>query len=155
MPGSAIGSGLVDFSLSPQEIAEELARIAQHPYLGEKAAVGPAQGAQTKPKDVLTENEKDMGRLFALLRARTNADFSFYRHSTLKRRIMRQMILQKLHSLSEYVEFLGKHAEEVDKLFNDLLINVTSFFRDNNAFQLLKKKIFPRLLKLHRDDSPL
>src|SRR5262249_49350344 len=150
MPGSAIGSGTVDFVLSPEEIAQELCRIAEHPYLGAAADVIPAGRQQPAPeKQALAGTEKQMGQLFSLLRARTGVDFSFYKHSTLKRRIVRQMILNKHNSLGSYVDFLGKHAEEVDKLFNDLLINVTSFFRDPRAFQVLKKKVFPRLVKSH------
>jgi two-component system CheB/CheR fusion protein len=155
MPGSAISSGNVDFILTPEGIAAELNRISQHPYLGR------AQRSQTQKvrheikSPILKGSEKEMGQLFSLLRARTGVDFALYKHSTLKRRIGRQMILQKLDSLGKYISYLEKQPKEVDNLFNDLLIYVTSFFRDPQAFQSLKKVVFPKILKAHTDDSPL
>src|SRR5262249_23088258 len=148
--------GSVDFVLTPEGITAELRRISQHPYLGR------AQEAQSrkltrdsKPDQMLKGTEKEMGQLFSLLRARTGVDFALYKHSTLRRRIVRQMILHKIDSLGKYVSFLEKQPKEVDSLFNDLLIYVTSFFRDPAAFQGLKKAVFPKLLKAHADDSPL
>ena len=108
-----------------------------------------------KPDEMLKGSEKEMGQLFSLLRARTGVDFTLYKHSTLKRRIVRQMILQKLDALGKYVSFLEKQPKEVDNLFNDLLIYVTSFFRDPQAFQSLKKAVFPRLIKSHSEELPL
>jgi len=78
-------------------------------------------------------------------------DFALYKHSTLKRRIVRQMILQQLDSLGKYVSYLEKEPKEVDNLFNDLLIYVTSFFRDLVTFQSLKKTVFHKLIKVHGD----
>jgi two-component system CheB/CheR fusion protein len=156
MPGSAVNSGSVDFILPPERIAAELNRISQHPYLG-RARETPALKAahDLKPDQMLKGSEKEMGQLFSLLRARTGVDFALYKHSTLKRRIVRQMILHKIDSLGRYVSHLEKQPKEVDGLFNDLLIYVTSFFRDPAAFQGLKKDVFPKLLKAHSDDSPL
>jgi hypothetical protein len=104
---------------------------------------------------MLKGSEKEMGQLFSLLRARTGVDFALYKHSTLRRRIVRQMILHKLDSLGKYVSYLEKQPKEVDGLFNDLLIYVTSFFRDPPAFQGLKKVVFPKLLRAHPGDSPM
>jgi two-component system CheB/CheR fusion protein len=156
MPGSAVNSGSVDFMLTPEGIATELNRISQHPYLG-RARETPARKAahDAKPDPMLKGSEKEMGRLFSLLRARTGVDFALYKHSTLKRRIVRQMILHKLDSLGKYVSHLERQPKEVEGLFNDLLIYVTSFFRDPLAFQGLKKAVFPKLIKAHPDDSPL
>lgn len=156
MPGSAISSGSVDFILTPESIATELNRIAKHPYLG-GAQESPTRklAHDLKPDQVLKGSEKEMGQLFGLLRARTGVDFALYKHSTLRRRIVRQMILHKIDSLGRYVSHLGKEPKEVDGLFNDLLIYVTSFFRDPPAFQALKKTVFPKLIKAHADDSPI
>lgn len=156
MPGSAIGTGSVDFVLSPEGIATELDRIARHPYLGRQQEFAPQKTArQIKPDDVLKGSEKQMGQLFSLLRARTGVDFALYKHSTLRRRVVRQMILHKMDSLGKYLSHLEKQSREVDNLFNDLLISVTSFFRDPSTFQALKKSVFPKLIKVHPDDSPL
>lgn len=156
MPGSAINSGNVDFILNPEAIAAELARIAQHPSVG-RASESPGRDLtkEVKPEQLFTGGEKEMGQLFRLLRARTGVDFALYKHSTIKRRIVRQMILNKLDSLGKYVSYLEKQPKEVDNLFNDLLIYVTSFFRDPGAFHSLKKSVFPKLIKAHADDSPL
>jgi two-component system CheB/CheR fusion protein len=156
MPGSAVSSGSVDFILTPEGIAAELGRISQHPYLGRvRESEARKVAYDVKPDQMLKGSEKEMSQLFSLLRARTGVDFALYKHSTLKRRIVRQMILQKLDSLGKYVSFLEKQPKEVDSLFNDLLIYVTSFFRDPAAFQSLKKNVFPKLLKAHGDDSPM
>jgi two-component system CheB/CheR fusion protein len=156
MPGSAISTGSVDFILPPEGIAAELGRISQHPYLGRAREAAARKAAHdAKPDQMLKGSEKEMGQLFSLLRARTGVDFALYKHSTLRRRIVRQMILHKIDSLGKYVSYLEKQPKEVDGLFNDLLIYVTSFFRDPPAFQGLKKVVFPKLLKAHADDSPL
>lgn len=154
MPGSAIAARAVDFVLSPKGIAEQLVRLAQHPYLRRPSK------PQTKPEKsdwekMLHDSGRELSSIFALLRARTGVDFSLYKHTTLKRRIVRRMILHKQDALPQYVHLLETNPVEVDALFNDLLINVTSFFRDPQAFQVLKQKIFPRVLKAHTHDSPL
>src|SRR5204863_206832 len=95
MPSSAIASGAVDFILPPQQIAKELARIAQHPYIGPSAESAMKSGEAPDIEKDLRENPPELNTLFGLLRARTGVDFSFYKHSTLNRRIMRRMILQK------------------------------------------------------------
>ena len=88
-----------------------------------------------------------MSTFFSLLRARTGVDFSLYKHSTLRRRILRRMLLHKINTLPAYLNYLRIHLVEVDALFNDLLINVTGFFRDPQVFQALKRRIFPKLLQ--------
>src|SRR5262249_26355525 len=85
----------------------------------------------------------------------TGVDFSLYKQSTLKRRIIRRMILHRKEELGQYIRLVETSATELDALFNDLLINVTNFFRDSQTFKVLKKKVFPRIVKAHNDDSPL
>jgi two-component system CheB/CheR fusion protein len=156
MPGSAIAAGAVDFVLPPQKIAEELGRIARHPYVRP-----PAKGAAKSDAEIIEREQKrressgELSKLFALLRGRTGVDFSLYKHTTLKRRIVRRMLLHKKESLADYIGFIHENTAEVDALFNDLLINVTSFFRDPETFQALKTQVFPKLIKAHHSDSPL
>lgn len=156
MPGSAIASGSVDFVMAPGEIAKELGRIARHPYVGRPAKL-PSQntGAVIDAERLIREYPDELARLFNHLRARTGVDFAFYKQSTLKRRIIRRMVLHKLENLEAYVRMVENNPPELDALFNDLLINVTNFFRDPSTFQVLKRKIFPRMLKAHANDSPL
>src|SRR5439155_20984060 len=99
MPGSAITAGCVDFILTPERIARELARIAGHPYVGPAPAEEEAQAA--RPAD-----EKTFEEILLLLRQRTAVDFSYYKQATLKRRMQRRMVLHKLESLPQYAELL-------------------------------------------------
>ncbi len=158
MPGSAIGAGCVDLVFNPQAIARELDRIARHPYIGQAWKPKPTPRAKVETVEnekMFRERDEELHAIFSLLRARTNVDFSLYKHNTLKRRIMRRMLLHKIDSLPAYLNYLRTHLGEVDNLFNDLLINVTGFFRDPQLFQALKRRIFPKLIKNRPNDSPL
>jgi two-component system CheB/CheR fusion protein len=156
MPASAIAGGSIDFVLSPTQTAAELARIARHPFLGRPSDASEAPSAPDTHdlQQTLSESSKELHTLFGILRARTGVDFSFYKSSTLNRRIIRRMILHKHENLSRYLRMLERDTAEVDALFKDLLINVTSFFRDPQAFQLLKTKVLPKLIKAH-PEQPL
>jgi two-component system CheB/CheR fusion protein len=153
MPGSAIATGAVDFILPPGKIAEELGRVAKHPLVSHGPRPGPPAEAAELQR-LLRENPNDIASLFRLLRARTGVDFSLYKQSTLKRRIIRRMILHKKEMLGQYLKLVESSPVELDALFNDMLINVTSFFRDPQTFKVLKKKVFPKLLKAHTGDAP-
>jgi two-component system CheB/CheR fusion protein len=159
MPGSTISAGSADMVLSPVAIARELVRIARHPYLGQppKAAgrKSPSSGAVAGTEGLFFEKEDFLQTLFSLLRSRTGVDFSLYKHSTLRRRILRRMLLHKMDNLSAYVDYLRVHVVEMDALFNDLLINVTGFFRDPRVFETLKRRIIPKLIKNRLNDSAL
>jgi two-component system CheB/CheR fusion protein len=147
MPSSAGASGSADYILPPGEIAAELTRIGHHPHLiparaVETAAVAPADG-------------EDFKLICTLLRNHSGVDFSHYKPATLRRRISRRMVLQKLETLREYAVFLRSSPLEVEALFQDILICVTSFFRDAKMFEVLKKKIFPKILKNRLPDTPI
>ena len=149
MPRSAIAAGCVDFTLTPEEIARELARISRHPYIAPAATAepGPVEAAQPAVKN-------GFNKILALLRRAIGVDFSLYKTNTLRRRIRRRMILNKLDGLGEYAEYLRDNAAEVENLYQDILINVTSFFRDPEAFGVLKEKIFPRIVERREPDEP-
>lgn len=139
MPASATASGCVDFVLPPVGIAGEIARIARHPYV--------ARRSEGLPRDRAMESEEDIGRIFLLVRDATGVDFAQYKPPTTMRRILRRMALNKIDDLKSYAVHLREHPGELDALFQDFLINVTSFFRDPGAFETLKEKVFPRLLE--------
>jgi two-component system CheB/CheR fusion protein len=147
MPHSAIAAGVVDFVLPPEGIARELARLGREPYIARPAAA--------KAGDALPEGDEDLNKVFILLRSATGVDFSYYKATTLKRRIARRMMLHKIESLATYVRFLKQTPNEVDALYQDLLINVTSFFREPEVFEALKKRVFPRLLKNPPPQTPI
>lgn len=146
MPHNAIASGYVDFILTPEEIAKKLAQIAQHPYLKHPF---PNVEQETAPK------EEGLNKIFIMLRARTGVDFTYYKHNTILRRIKRRMTLHQLDRITDYVKFLQSNANEIDALFNDILINVTSFFRDPETFVALKQEVFPLLMKLNFNQPTL
>jgi two-component system, chemotaxis family, CheB/CheR fusion protein len=147
MPRSAIQSGFVDAALSPKEIAQEIKRIADHPYIRDGGEVTEAGEAGVDLDDV--------GRIFLTLRKHTGVDFSAYKQSTLLRRIHRRMALHRMERMDQYVRFLAENHAEIDSLFNDLLINVTRFFRDTKVFEALRRKFIPALIKAKQGKGDL
>jgi two-component system, chemotaxis family, CheB/CheR fusion protein len=147
MPNTAIASGCVDFILTPEKIAEELTKISRHPYVASKTLV--------KSTEVLPENKDALSTIFSLLKAATRVDFTHYKQTTLKRRILRRMILYKLERLQDYVRYLEKNPGEVSALYQDLLITVTNFFRDSEAFEALKSQVFPSIINGRTPESPV
>ncbi|HEY9626502.1 MAG TPA: chemotaxis protein CheB [Coleofasciculaceae cyanobacterium] len=145
MPQSAVNTGQVDFVLPPPQIAEELGKISRR----EGTQIPPA----TPPTDSLAPIS--LSQVFALLRAATGVDFTDYKQATLNRRILRRMTLHRLERLEEYVTYLQANPTELQMLQQDLLINVTSFFRDPEAFQILKAQVFPRMIQHQATDFPL
>ena len=144
MPASAIASGCVDLVLPPEEIGKELERISRHPYV---------RGVPTEFEQVGETVEAQMVQIFALLRRATRVDFSEYKPPTIGRRVARRMALHKIEKLRDYVALLQRNRNEVMALYQDLLINVTSFFRDAEAFDSLKAVVYPELAKLRSHDS--
>ena len=142
MPHSAIMAGHVDFVLPPKSIAAELARLAQQPYIRH------VQIEEQVSKDSLD-------KIFLLLRKHTGHDFSGYKRSTIDRRIKRRMALHKIDDLDHYVHYLEKSPNEVKQLFQDILINVTAFFRDPETFEALKEYLFPKLMEKRPPEEPL
>lgn len=138
MPSSAIATGCVDFVLPPAAIAAELGRIRKHPYIangGKEATAGEVAGDQ------------DLANLFRIVRQITKVDFSDYKPATVRRRILRRMALKKIEHFGEYVRYVREHRTEAEALYQDILINVTSFFRNPDAFEGLKEIAFPALFK--------
>lgn len=143
MPNNAVASGCVDYILTPREIAEQLVMIARENYIRQSVS-----GSQSGSKEHLS-------KIFFLLRQHTGHDFSHYKHSTMQRRIHRRMALHHINTLEHYVAHLQKNRLEIDRLFDDILINVTSFFRDPDVYEALKKQVFPALVENLAQDEPL
>lgn len=147
MPQSAIGNGHVDYVLRPSEIAKELGRIARFgfPCLPQPVAEEPA-GPQPVPVDPV-----QYAKIIDLLHGATGVDFTHYRATTIMRRTGRRMALVAKPTLAEYVDHLAATPTEVEALARDILIHVTSFFRDQAAFASLASTVFPALT---RDRAP-
>ncbi|PKP29236.1 MAG: chemotaxis protein CheR [Bacteroidetes bacterium HGW-Bacteroidetes-18] len=148
MPHSAIASGYVDFVLSPKEIATELNWMSKHDLVKRNQP-------KTLLKDKLDYNKIDLKKIFLILLKKKNVDFSHYKLNTIKRRMLRRMLIHKIDTLKQYADLLAKNDNELDLLFQDLLINVTEFFRDTEAFELLKKSVLPLLLKSKSQNETL
>ena len=139
MPRSAIAAGSVDYVLPPKGIALELARIANHPYV--------THSRTTDPPEIALGEDDGFGAIFNLLLKGRGVDFSHYRRTTIARRIHRRMVVHKIDKLRQYVGYLQANPAEIKALYQDVLINVTSFFRNRAVFEALKSKIFARILK--------
>ncbi|MBI3280332.1 MAG: PAS domain-containing protein [Acidobacteria bacterium] len=136
MPRHAIASGAVDFVGTPGEIVRELVRLARH------SAVEPVHPGEEGGSDV---QSAVFNRILVLLRNATGVDFSNYKTSTIRRRISRRMMLRRTESLQRYLGLLRSEPAEIGSLYEDILINVTEFFRDPDVFETLAKTIFPRI----------
>jgi two-component system CheB/CheR fusion protein len=148
MPRNAIAGGYVDAVLPPDGLAREIARLAAEPYLRERPA---APSHDELPDTDLSGLEA----IFMLLRKVTGKDLTGYKKPTLLRRIRRRMALHQIEGMADYARHLASHPDEAQELYQDLLINVTSFFRDPEVFAALRQDIFPQLLRGRAADAPV
>ncbi|MBA3013171.1 MAG: PAS domain-containing protein [Proteobacteria bacterium] len=137
MPKSAVETGLIDFILPVEKMPETLIRYVQHPYLELQS--------QITLTDTSVKNQ--MQKIFSLIRSSTGHDFSHYKQTTIRRRIERRLAVHQIKALSDYVLYLQKDPAEINLLFKDLVIGVTSFFRDPEAYKILEQEVLPNLLK--------
>lgn len=128
MPRSAMRTGVVDAQISPEEIAIELQHISGSHFAG-------IHGMTAREID----NEL-MKKVYMVLKKVSNVNFTHYKQTTILRRIERRMMITHTEKLSDYVDLLLDSPEEVRILSKEVLIGVTSFFRDPDFFQILKEK---------------
>jgi two-component system, chemotaxis family, CheB/CheR fusion protein len=145
MPRSAIGTGIVDYILPPDKMAEPLIAYIQHPLTRE---LGKTPGHEPESTTLLQ-------KILIIVRSRTGHDFSFYKESTIIRRIERRMAVNEVAGMSDYIRYLQQYPDEVDTLFTELLIGVTNFFRDPPAFDSLKERVMQRLVKGKEDGGQI
>jgi two-component system, chemotaxis family, CheB/CheR fusion protein len=146
MPRSVIAAGYADYVLPPKSIARELARLAQHPYVVREHA-GEAELAPAA--------DSALNSIFQLLRKATGVDFTQYRQTTILRRIHRRMVVHKVDKIGDYVRYVQPNPAEIKALYQDMLINVTSFFRNPAVFEALKAELFPKILKNHTAEAAI
>ena len=135
MPRSVINAGLVDYELLPADMPDQLIAYKSRafnitPWFASSLSVG---------------SENALRKIFILLRAHTGHDFSQYKSNTINRRIERRIALQQIEHVEAYIQYLQQTPAEVDALFHDLLIGVTSFFRDPEAFKAIEEMVVPKL----------
>ncbi|MEI2646874.1 MAG: chemotaxis protein CheB [Candidatus Competibacter sp.] len=136
MPRAAIATGLADFVLPPDQMPDQLLSFAKHPYI-----------TKVERSETLLSDEQGLTRIFAILREKCKVDFTFYKPSTVTRRIERRMTINQTDDIRDYVAFLSNRPGEVVALYRELLIGVTSFFRDQEAFDRLAQIALSEIFK--------
>ena len=144
MPTSAVETGLVDWELEPGEMPERLIEYFKHPV-----SVADEAGLEEQ------KESSDLRKILTFLANRTRHDFSLYKESTLIRRIQRRATVNRCQDAAEYFKILNRDPDEVWALFQDLLIGVTNFFRNPEAFDYLKQEVLPGLISRSTDRAAL
>jgi len=139
MPQSAIDAGVVDYCLKIPELAKELVRLSHHPY------------EQQLPAEALHEGQREA--IFARIQVAVGVDFREYKPPTIARRLARRLAVRGVDNLEAYLTLLEREPDEAAALCEDLLIHVTSFFRDPEVFDALRSQVFPAILKHKTDGS--
>ena len=134
MPNSAAQAGVVDFILPPEDIPKKLLEIISKTLLSDKEL----QNIPKKDEDVFKQ-------ILSLLRIRKGVDFTYYKQTTIRRRILRRVVINKNEEPADYLKFLRGNSQEQDLLYQDMLIPVTSFFRDKKIFDNLCNDVFPAI----------
>lgn len=150
MPRSALETEVVSYILPPAQMAAKLLEYVQQTL----ASTLPPSVSASLPL-IQPVTIEAMQKIFILLRTHTGYDFSYYKPKTIQRRIERRMAVNQFHDLADYVHYLQHHPLEVETLFRDLLIGVTHFFRDPEAFVLMRTEVIPKLLATHGADLPI
>ncbi len=145
MPQSAAAGA--DFVLPPAGIARELARIGGHSYMNYAV---PSSAGPDQPED-----GADVSAVLRVLRTATGVDFAQYKPASVRRRIARRMLLQKIDDLGTYVRHLRQTPHEAQALRDDILIQVTGFFRDPDGFEAVRRSVFPSLVRQRAADEPI
>ena len=143
MPGSAVQAGVVDFVLPPEEIPAKILEITK------------AMLVNGGEHHLLQKDDDVFRQILALLRIRKGNDFTYYKQTTVRRRILRRMALNKNEKPANYLLFLRGNIAEQDALYQDMLIPVTEFFRDTKTFEHLSENVFPQLIKNKTPDQIL
>ena len=141
MPKNAYATGLADFILPPEKMPAQLLAFIKHPF------------ATLQEKNSVPEDDTEMNRIFSILREKCKIDFTYYKPNTVVRRIERRISINQLQDLSEYLKFLQANPHEIMVLYQELLIGVTNFFRDEFVFEELKERRFKQIEKLLQGDE--
>jgi len=139
MPKSALQTGFVDMSLPPEGIADELTHIA--------LTLGKEPAGMT--------DEELLNKIYSILKKASNVNYTYYKQTTVTRRIERRMVVNHIQSLYEYVNYLLTNNDEASILAKDVLIGVTSFFRDAECFEMLKQRVIKPLVESHAKGVPI
>jgi two-component system CheB/CheR fusion protein len=144
MPEASIKTGLVDYILPPEGMPAKLIQYLNHPAMREPDF-----------EDEVNErnNQSQLQKILMLLRSHTGHDFTLYKKNTITRRIERRIAFHQLPDYLHYVNYMREHPHEIEVLFKELLIGVTKFFRDSQAFEVMKNALYAKLVKKTEDES--
>ena len=151
MPKSVIKTGLADFVLSPEEIADEILNFSATPVLLRTQK----NDGVIPDEDMLFSEEETLSHIYTILKNASGIDFTYYKRSTILRRIERRMLVTHSSSLSEFAHLLGDSADEVNILTKEILIGVTNFFRDPAFFEKLKYNAIYKILERSKENEPI
>jgi two-component system CheB/CheR fusion protein len=146
MPQSAINADVVDFILAPEKMPQQLLELNR--------TINTLSSNDNATPEQITE-EESFKKILSLLRIRKAVDFTYYKQTTIRRRILRRLAILKLEKIVEYLEYLKQNTDEQDLLFQDILIPVTEFFRDPKTFENLCETVFPEIIKNKSTNNPL
>ena len=145
MPRSSISTGMVDYILPAQKMPEEIVNYIKHPLIRKTSDI----------ESALNEDDNNLSKIIMVLRDEKGVDFSAYKSNTIIRRLEKRISINRFHSIDEYVSFLVNNKNEINILFKELLIGVTKFFRDEEAFTHLQKEVLPKLFEDKKTKKPL
>ena len=134
MPNSAVNAGVVDFVLMPDKIPQKIAEIVNN-----------LNGVENDDDDIPEQDENIIKKILSLLRIRKGTDFTYYKQTTIRRRIFRRMVLSKFEQLADYLKFVRDNKLEIDVLYQDLLIPVTAFSETRKSSTVYVKLYFLKL----------
>lgn len=142
MPRSSIATGLVDYVLPPHRMPVEIMNYTRHPFVNKDDSF----------ENILTKNVDSLTKVILILRDYSGIDFSYYKQNTIVRRLERRVSINRFNTIEEYVVYLSESDKEKDTLYREMLIGVTRFFRDHEAFTNFRKNVIPKIFKERRDN---
>lgn len=143
MPESAINTGLVDFVLSPREVVDEILNFSNYPSI-----------IQPNTDEEFFSDEETFTKIYGILKKISGIDFTYYKRTTVMRRIERRMVVTHSSNLVQYAKMLTEDSGEAEILVKEILIGVTNFFRDPVFFEKLKSQVISTIVKRTEDKEP-
>ena len=151
MPKNVIMTGLADFVLSPEEIADEILNFSNAPALIRSHK---PDGVFAEDEELFSE-EETLSHIYTILKNASGIDFTYYKRSTILRRIERRMVVTHSATLPDFARLLGDNPEEVNTLIKEILIGVTNFFRDPGFFEKLKYNAIYKIIERTKENDPI
>jgi len=145
MPRSAIATGMIDYICPPENMPDLILNYVKHPFISKNG----------KNIYSLSPENTDLNKIMALLRKRTDVDFTYYKPNTVIRRLERRMGIAQTDTIKDYLNYLYENNNEIDLLYRDLLVGVTRFYRDIDEFNFLDKEIIPKIFENTQQDKTI